>query len=212
MNQLKDMLEVRGLTLVGIAHTNKRGDAAAIDQIQGASSIAGAARAAWLFTRDPDSDDEHAHIMTCIKGNLSDNHDGLKLLTVAEAVPGLKRPVPTIVWGESTKMHADEANQALKEKRETKGGKRNAAKLGILAIIAEKPMLSDDVYTALEKQGFSGETVKRAASELTKEFQIHRKQRGGRWYMVLAEHLFEFEQQEESQPEPLMAAALGEAL
>src|SRR5215472_4428893 len=70
MNQLKDMLEARSLTLVGIAHTNKRGDAAAIDQIQGASSIAGAARAAWLFTRDPESEDEHAHQMTCIKGNL----------------------------------------------------------------------------------------------------------------------------------------------
>ncbi len=214
MNELKDMLEARGLTLVGIAHTNKRGDAAAIDQIQGASSIAGAARAAWLFTRDSESDDEHAHLMTCIKGNLSDNHDGLKLLTVAEAVPGLKRPVPSIVWGESTKMQADEANQALKEKRETKGGKRNAAKLGILAIIAEKPMLSDDVYTALEKQGFSGETVKRAASELTKEFQIHRKQRGGRWYMVLAEHLYEFEQETEAeaQPEAVMALSATEAL
>jgi putative DNA primase/helicase len=214
MNELKDMLEARGLTLVGIAHTNKRGDAAAIDQIQGASSIAGAARAAWLFTRDSESDDEHAHMMTCIKGNLSDNHDGLKLLTVAEEVPGLKRPVPSIVWGESTKMQADEANQALKEKRETKGGKRNAAKLGILAIIAEKPMLSDDVYTALEKQGFSGETVKRAASELTKEFQIHRKQRGGRWYMVLAEHLYEFEQETEAevQPEAVMALSATEAL
>ena len=129
-------------------------------------------------------------------------------------MPGLKRPVPSIVWGESTKMQADEANQALKEKRESKGGKRNAAKLGILAIIAEKPMLSDDVYTALEKQGFSGETVKRAASELTKEFQIHRKQRGGRWYMVLAEHLYEFEQETEAeaQPEAVMAVSATEAL
>ena len=115
---------------------------------------------------------------------------------------------------EGTKMQADEANQALKEKRESKGGKRNAAKLGILAIIAEKPMLSDDVYTALEKQGFSGETVKRAASELTKEFQIHRKQRGGRWYMVLAEHLYEFEQETEAeaQPEAVMAVSATEAL
>jgi DNA-binding GntR family transcriptional regulator len=68
------------------------------------------------------------------------------------------------------------------------------------------------VYTAVEKQGHSSETIKRAAGELTIEKVIYRKQRGGRWYMVLAEHLFEFEQQEESQPEPLMAAAVGEAL
>ena len=214
MNDLKDMCEKRGLTIVGITHTNKRGEAAAIDQIQGASSIAGAARAAWLFTRDPESDDEHAHVMSCIKSNLSDNHDGLKLLTKAVHINEEVGAHPMIVWGESTKMQADEANQALREKRETKGGKRNAAKMAILAIIAEKPMLSDDVYTALEKQGFSGETVKRAASELTKEFQIHRKQRGGRWYMVLAEHLYEFEQETEAeaQPEAVMALSATEAL
>lgn len=213
MNELKDMLEQRALTLVGIAHTNKRGDAAAIDQIQGASSIAGAARAAWLFTRDSESDDEHAHMMTCIKGNLSDNHDGLKLLTVAEAVPGLKRPVPSIMWGESTKMHADEANQALKEKRETKVNKRDAVKLAIQALLGEKPLLSNDVYTALEKQGHSSETIKRAAGELTNEKVIYRKQRGGRWYMVLAEHLFEFEQADsEASTERKIAVGVGEAL
>ena len=214
MNDLRDMCEKRGLTIVGITHTNKRGEAAAIDQIQGASSIAGAARAAWLFTRDPESDDEHAHVMSCIKSNLSDNHDGLKLLTKAVHINEEIGAHPMIVWGESTKMQADEANQALKEKRETKGGKRNAAKMAILAIIAEKPMLSDDVYTALEKQGFSGETVKRAACELTKGVQIHRKQRGSRWYMVLAEHLYEFEQETEAeaQPEAVMALSATEAL
>lgn len=215
MNQLKDMLEARGLTLVGIAHTNKRGDAAAIDQIQGASSIAGAARAAWLFTRDPESDDEHAHQMTCIKGNLSDNHDGLKLLTVAEAVPGLKRPVPSIVWGESTKMQADEANQALKEKRETKNGRREAAKLALLTFLAEGSKPSDGpsgVYESLKRMGHAEDTTKKAAGELTNEKQIYRRQKGRRWYMVLAEHLFEFEQQEDSQPEPSIAIAAGETL
>jgi putative DNA primase/helicase len=212
MNDLRDMCEKRGLTIVGITHTNKRGEAAAIDQIQGASSIAGAARAAWLFTRDPDADDEHAHVMTCVKSNLSDNHDGLKLLTKAVKVNDDVGEHPMIVWGETTKMQADEANQALKEKRETKVNKRDAVKLAIQALLGEKPLLSNDVYTALERQGHSSETIKRAAGELTNEKVIYRRQKGGRWYMVLAEHLFEFEQQEESQPEPLMAAALGEAL
>jgi len=212
MNELRDMCEKRGLTIVGITHTNKRGEAAAIDQIQGASSIAGAARAAWLFTRDPESDDEHAHVMSCIKSNLSENHDGLKLLTKAVKVNDDVGEHPMIVWGESTKMQADEANQALKEKRECKQGKRDAIKLAILALLGEKPMLSWDVYNALKKQGHAEETAKKAAGELSDEKQIYRRQKGGRWYMVLAEHLFEFEQQEESQLEPLMAAAVGEAL
>jgi putative DNA primase/helicase len=212
MNDLKDLCEKRGLTIVGITHTNKRGEAAAIDQIQGASSIAGAARAAWLFTRDSESDDEHAHVMTCIKPNLSDNHDGLRLLTKAVKVNDEVGEHPMIVWGESTKMQADDANQALKEKRESKNGRRDASKVAILTLLSEKPMLSKDVYTALEKQGHASETIKKAAGELTDEKQIYRRQKGGRWYMVIAEHLFEFEQEEESQQEPSMAAVAGEAL
>jgi putative DNA primase/helicase len=212
MSELRDMCEARGLTIVGVTHTNKRGDAAAIDQIQGASSIAGAARAAWLFTRDPDSDDEHAHMMTCVKGNLSDNHDGMKLLTKAVKVNDEVGNHPMIVWGETTKMQADDANQALKEKRESKHGKRDACKLAIQAMLGEKPMLSKDVYTGLEKQGHASETVKKAAGELTDEKAIYRRQKGGRWYMVATEHLFEFEQEAEAVEEKIMSLSASEAL
>ena len=212
MNELKDLCEKRGLTIVGITHTNKRGEAAAIDQIQGASSIAGAARAAWLFTRDSESDDEHAHVMTCIKSNLSDNHDGLKLLTKAVTVNNEVGEHPMIVWGESTKMQADEANQALKEKRESRQGKRDAIKLAILALLGEKPMLSWDVYKALEKQGHSSETAKKAAGELTDEKAILRRQKDKRWFMLLPEHLYEFEQEPDPQPEQVMALSAGEGL
>jgi putative DNA primase/helicase len=211
MNELRDLCEARGLTIIGVTHTNKRGDAAAIDQIQGASSIAGAARAAWLFTRDPDSDDEHAHVMTCIKGNLSDNHDGMKLLTKAVEINAEVGSHPMIVWGESTKMQADEANQALKDKRESKNGRRDASKVAILALLGDNPMLSKDVYTTLEKQGHASETIKKAAGELTDEKAIYRRQKGGRWYMLLAEHLFEFGQDQEI-PEQRMSLAAGESL
>jgi putative DNA primase/helicase len=212
MNDLRDLCEARGLTIVGITHTNKRGDAAAIDQIQGASSIAGAARAAWLFTRDSDSDDEHAHMMTCIKSNLSDKHDGLKLLTVATEVSAEIGSHPMIVWGEGTKMQADEANQALKEKRESKNGRKSAIKLAILAMLSEGARLSADVYKALEKQGHSGEYAKKAAGELTDDKEILRKQKGQRWYMLLPEHLYEFEQEPEAQTEKVMALSAEAAL
>jgi RecA-family ATPase len=208
MNQLRDVCEKRNLTLVGVTHTNKRGDAAAIDQIQGASSIAGACRAAWLFTRDPESDDEHAHMMTCIKSNLSDKHDGLKLLTVAREVNSEVGKHPMIVWGDGTKMQADDANQAIKEKRETKGGKREVVRLAITAMLADGPKLSMDVYAALEKQGHSSDTAKRAADDLTQEREILRRKKGERWYMVLPEHLYEFEQP--AKPEVLIVMSGGE--
>jgi len=210
MNELRDLCEARGLTIVGVTHTNKRGDAAAIDQIQGASSIAGAARAAWLFTRDPDSDDEHAHVMTCVKGNLSDKHDGMKLMTKAVEVSQEVGSHPMIVWGESTKMQADEANQALKEKRESKNDKRQVAKNMILSLLADAPVRSPEVYAALKAAGISDTTAERAADDLTRDFAILRRQKPGQkgWWMCLPKDAGQFE----AKPEAAMSLAAGEPL
>lgn len=210
MNELKDMCEKRGLTIVGITHTNKRGEAAAIDQIQGASSIAGAARAAWLFTRDPESDDEHGHVMTCIKSNLSDKHDGLKLLTKAVKVNDEVGEHPMIVWGDGTKMQADEANQALKEKRESKNDKRQVAKNMILSLLAETPVRSPEIYAALKAAGISDTTAERAADDLTRDFAILRRQKPGQkgWWMCLPKDAEQFE----AKPDVMMSLAAGEPL
>jgi AAA domain len=195
-NELKDMLEKRNLTLVAVAHTNKRSDASAIHQIQGCSSMAAAPRAAWLFSHDPDSDDEHAHVMTCIKGNWAEKHDGLKLFTHAVEVEGAGKH-PMIQWGESTPMQADDANQALKEKRETKNDKRGTAKTLILALIHDAPMTSIDIYKACEQAGLMEKTYKRAAQDLTDESTIIRRQKqyhGKKvWWMALPQHADQFE-------------------
>ena len=83
LNNLMELCEKHNLTFLGVAHTNKRGnDADAIDKIQGGSSMAGAARAAFLFSRDPDSDDRHDHVMTNVKVNYTDEWNGLKFRTV----------------------------------------------------------------------------------------------------------------------------------
>jgi len=195
LKELKDMCEKRNLTIVMVAHTNKKTDASAIHQIQGCSSMAALPRAAWLFTRDPDSDDEHAHVMTCIKGNWADKKDGLKLYTKAVPVPGLKTEHPMVVWGESTPMQADDANQALKEKRETKNDKRDLAKSMILTLITKAPMRSTEVYEALRGAGITDKTGERAAQDLTDDGLIIRRQKPGQkgWWMAVPEHADQFE-------------------
>jgi hypothetical protein len=47
-----------GACFLGVVHVNKRSDADAIQKILGASSVAGAVRAAWNFSRDPDNHEE----------------------------------------------------------------------------------------------------------------------------------------------------------
>jgi AAA domain len=195
VNELRDMCEKRNLTIVMVAHTNKKTDAAAIHQIQGCSSMAALPRAAWLFTRDPESDDQHAHMMTCIKGNWTDKKDGLKLYTKAVPVEGLKTEYPMVVWGESTSMQADDANQALKEKRETKADKRELAKTMILTLIGKEPMPSKDIYDALRGAGITDKTGERAAQDLTDDGLIIRRQKPGQkgWWMAVPEHADQFE-------------------
>jgi hypothetical protein len=51
-----------------------------------------------------------------------------------------------------------------------------------------------------------------AAGELTDDKEILRKQKGQRWYMLLPEHLYEFEQEPEAQTEKVMAISAAEAL
>lgn len=195
-NELRDMLDKRGLTIVAVAHTNKRSDASAIHQIQGASSMAAAPRAAWLFTSDPDSDDKHAHMMTCVKGNLADKKDGLKLYTKAVPVEGAGDH-PMVVWGDGTPMTADDANQALKEKNVNRDAKRETAKALIMSLLMEEsPRRSPDVYAALRAAGIADKTAERAADDLTnKEKQIIRRQKPHQkgWWMALPQHADQFE-------------------
>jgi putative DNA primase/helicase len=192
--EVRDMCEARGLTFVGVAHTNKRSDAAAIHQIQGASSFAAIARCAWLFTHDPDSDDEHAHMMSNIKGNLTDKHDGLKLFTKAVEVEGAGAH-PMIIWGDGTPMKADDVIAAAREKSDSRDAKRETAKSTILALLADKPMRSPEVYEAVRRAGIADKTGERAADDLTRDGKIIRRQKphAKGWWMALPEHADQFE-------------------
>ena len=62
-----------GLTFAGISHTPKRQTNSAMEKISGGSAVAGKCRAAFMLSQDPDSDGDHDHVMTIIKGNLTGN-------------------------------------------------------------------------------------------------------------------------------------------
>jgi putative DNA primase/helicase len=171
---LMELCEKRNLTFLGVAHTNKRGnDADAIDKIQGGSTMAGAARAAFLFSRDPDSDDKHDHVMTNVKVNYTDEWNGLKFRTVgATVVTEDKRELETVRldWLEATEMSADDVMDKQREKK-ANGGVADS-KLGLaMAFLTVNLQAGNDVQYKLieqaeEKEGISRATMFRAAKEM----------------------------------------------
>jgi hypothetical protein len=172
---LMELCEKRNLTFLGVAHTNKRGnDADAIDKIQGGSTMAGAARAAFLFSRDPDSDDKHDHVMTNVKVNYTDEWNGLKFRTVgATAITEDKRELETVRldWLEATEMSADDVMDKQREKK-ANGGSGADGKLGLaIAFLTSNLQAGNDVQYKLiqlgeETEGISRATMFRAAKEM----------------------------------------------
>jgi AAA domain len=149
LENLKLFCEKRNVTFIGISHTNKRTDVVALQSMLGGSSMPAKARAMYQFDRDPDSDDKHDHVMAFSKNNLSDNKRSMRLRTAGMdmTLPDddgkmVTEAYPYIVWGETTEDDADAIAAKKKEKRERKDTKLSVAKDMILALIAEKPMMS----------------------------------------------------------------------
>jgi hypothetical protein len=58
-----------GVSFISVIHHNKRSDVDALQKTLGASSLVGAVRAFWGFSRDPE--DKQQHFTTLVKSNLS---------------------------------------------------------------------------------------------------------------------------------------------
>jgi putative DNA primase/helicase len=213
LEKLKELCEKRKLTFIGVSHVNKRSDVDALQSVLGGSSMTAKARAMYMFSQDPDSDDHHDHVMVWSKGNLSDDRTGLKLRTVGVEMTfdGVTESYPKIVWGEITGDAADDVNAKRREKQNAKDSKREAAKEFIKSLLVEKPMMSFKVYNACEAAKFAESTYKKAAEDLSNDKQIVRKQRDSKWWMMLPEQLPDF-LEDNFKPEPAMMVEEGEAL
>jgi hypothetical protein len=88
MDALSSLCKRTRTTIVGIVHDNKRSDVSAIQKIPGGSAVAGAARSALGFSRDPDNRNEY--FMSMVKGNLSKKQSGIRYTIGERTVDGLK--------------------------------------------------------------------------------------------------------------------------
>ena len=136
--------------------------------------MAGAARAAFLFSRDPDSDDKHDHVMTNVKVNYTDEWNGLKFRTVgtvATTADGRELKTVRLDWQGATEMSADDVMDKQREKKANGGGGSDTKIMLAKAFLTTNLQAGNDVQYKLieqaeEKEGTSRATIFRAAKEM----------------------------------------------
>ena len=163
---------------LGIVHLNERSDTDAIGKILGASSIAGAVRAAWSVNRDPDNKDQR--FFTEIKNNLSKEQNGMKFTTDDKEVsPGIKGSY--ITWLGACDETADDV--LAKERDQAKERKENpavtAARLFLKARLERGERRARELFTEAEAEGISSWHLRRAQQELG--VVVYQKQQASWW-------------------------------
>jgi hypothetical protein len=182
MDALSSLCNKTGVTLVGVIHHNKRNDVDALQKILGASSVAGAARTTWGFSRDPDNQNEF--YMSLVKNNLSKRRTGMKY-TIGEKTVG-DIPAPHIVWGEETDATADDL---LNAERDT-GGRKDKKQIDLARVflpqaMASGPRKAREVYAEAEKVGISSATLKKVKYEMGIK-SVEQSDRGWLWTLSAA--------------------------
>jgi len=168
-----------GACFLAIVHHNKRNDVDAVQKILGAASVAGAVRAAWGFSRDPDNKQEF--YMARVKNNLSKKLGGMKY-KISETTVG-DIVAPYVEW----LAEVDEtANEIMDKEREAATGRRENRKIDMARLflknaLAQGPRKQREIQTEAESEGITFWTLRNAKSEL----DVVSDKRGRDWWWSL---------------------------
>ena len=172
---LADLASETGVTVVLVAHFNKRSDVSALNKIMGAVALPGVSRSAWMFAEvssDEDGEPSDRYHMLQGKLNVSKKKKGLEYTIGSKQIlPKPAEEIGFIVWGSETNVTADKAFNS-----NTFGpspDKREKAKNLILKMLEKGEVKATSIFNAADSEGISAITVKRAKSNLEIETRRH---------------------------------------
>jgi putative DNA primase/helicase len=216
LQSLATLCQETGLTFVGVVHTPKRQTNSATEKVAGGSAVAGKCRAAFMLSRDPDSDDKHDHVMTSIKTNLSGVKNGLKYKTVPAKAKDSDPSSPEvdtvrIEWTGTTEDQADDILAKQNAKPEQRDRQADKCEAFLKTFLAKEPRRSTEVYDEAKAQGFGRSTVMRSLKNIGGDHVDRRGEasHGGFWMTLTPGAPFVLAG---SEPEKKMALAVGEEL
>ncbi len=194
LDGMKQLCEDMHIAILAIAHTNKRSDVDALQQVSGDTSVGGSFRAGWTFSEDPDKEGEF--LMANNKGNNAKDKSGLRLRPVGKVIrfpDSTEHEYPKIEWMGKTNLRAQDVQD--KEKANTKNGNQDrkvsmAKSLLLMKFAQRREYKCSDLYDEASKEDISADTMKRARRQLgeSKELDIivedRRGSGGGYWWAI----------------------------
>jgi putative DNA primase/helicase len=151
------------IAVVSITHFSKGTGQSAVNSFIGSIAFVAAARAAFIVTRDPDSEDPARRLFVQAKNNLAIDSGGLAFRVEQRLLSG--DIVRSVMWeGERISRTADEilaANREASEKPE-----RAEAEEFLQNILANGPRLATEIKTQAASACLSWRTVNRAKQDL----------------------------------------------
>lgn len=151
---LQQLAQRRSITVIGVSHFSKKSDLDAIYRTLGSTAFTAAARSVWaVVTEKTETDnDRPARLLLPIKSNYSVDADGLRFNIVDGRVIYDKQAVTTdidrVMQGGHIAAQKDRAQQWLRDR------------------LGSDTVLAADVLNDGEREGLSGPTLQRAATEL----------------------------------------------
>lgn len=169
------------ITVLLIAHLNKRSDVSALHKIMGAVAISGVARAAWMFAEDPENED--CYLMVRGKLNVGKKTDGLRYSIHAKEIPDCGE-APFIKWEGTTEVSAGQAFGLFGPiGSQAKPDKTTDAATWLKGSLSAGSKPAREILAAADREGIKKKTLRRAKDKLG---VIVLKQ-GDTWYWRLPE-------------------------
>ena len=187
LEPLSDMASRLRVAVVSVTHFSK-GAQSAVNSFIGSIAFIAAARAAYIVTRDPDSDDPARRLFAQVKNNLAVDCGGLAF-RVEQRIVRQDIVASAIIWeSERISRTADEILAASRE-----GGQkteRSEAEEFLRDILSSGALPATEIEAEAKEAGIAPRTLRRARKALSiKPFRKAEAGdglgRSGRWYWSL---------------------------
>jgi hypothetical protein len=192
LTPLKELASEREVTIILVAHLNKRSDVNALNRVLGAVAMTGVARSAWLFAADEDAPDDGFDHMLMLHGKLNVGRKAkqslkysIKTKDIAELPPEADA-VPYIEWNGESEQTAEDVLDTSSGKKSEKAGKRQEGVAFLRSMLGGGPRLADEVNNAAAARSISEATLRRAKKDLKVQSEKERGTPNGRIYWRLA--------------------------
>ena len=169
LEPVAQMAAQRGAAVIGITHFAKGGGTTAINRFIGSIGFIAAARAAFVVTRDPNSDDDARRLFVPVKNNLAPLGDGLSFRIEQRMLGDSGIIASLVVWGsDPVTQTADEILRANDDANGGGGGESPIAEAEafLLEFLANGARPSGEIKAAALDGAISWRTANRAKKNL----------------------------------------------